>query len=41
MVTFATLSKENKWKELKWYVVGLIITNALLAWGGFYTPLIR
>lgn len=41
MVSFAAFAKENKWKELKWYVIGLIITNALLIWGGFYLPLIR
>jgi len=41
MVTFAAYAKENKWKELKWYVIGLIITNALLIWGGFYVPLMR
>lgn len=41
MVTFAVYARENKWKDLKWYVIGLIITNALLVWGGFYVPLMH
>lgn len=41
MISFAAMAKENKWKELKWYIIGLIITNGLLIWGGFYAPLMH
>jgi hypothetical protein len=41
MISFAAIAKENKWKELKWHIIGQIITNGLLIWGGFYAPLMR
>jgi len=41
MITFASCVKKKQWSELKWYIIGIIITNWLLIWGGFYLPLTR
>lgn len=41
MVTFTAYSKKKQWKELKWFIIGLLVTNILLYWGGFYNPLMQ
>lgn len=39
---FATVIKCIKvknWNDLNWHIIGFILTNALLYWGGFYNVL--
>ena len=40
-VTFAGYAKNKDWKGFRWYMFGIILTNAILIWGGFYLPLIQ